>query len=92
MTCLRDRAGRDSRDANHGPPAGLKHASQRRGFGLEVAQASAIPAPSPARWLSQETEADVGRIPLSMPPYPKRQAADKTRVPNVRRKYASEAR
>ena len=62
------------------------------GLDFDASQASAIPATSPAIWPSQETAVEVGRIPLSIPPYPRMQTADKTNVPKVRRNQASEAR
>src|SRR5664279_5945050 len=58
---------------------------------FDMNEPSATPATSPARCPSHEMPAMVGRMPLSMPPYPRIHTTDKQRVPNVRLNQAREA-
>src|SRR5438034_8835841 len=57
-------------------------------FTLEMNQARVIPEMNPARWPSHETALEVGKIPRTIPPYPRMQTMDKSSVPILRSKKA----
>src|ERR1043166_6250899 len=61
-------------------------------FNLAASQPSAVSAINPAMWPSHETAAEVGRTPLSIPPYPRMQTADNSSAPNVRLNQANDAK